>query len=121
MGVTMGQDGERRPALGTLGLLMVVLGVFMGTGRISGDGGDAPSSDAPPKGGTSAEKSSDKVGGAAARGDAVNDYRRPYLEFRGGIEEGTVAVPPGKENLSTSRMNDFGESSHNRFGYISFG
>jgi hypothetical protein len=84
----------RPGALGSLGLILVVLGVFVGTNRPSGDGGDHPSNESTSK----KAAPTDKEGADGTAADLTNDYRRPYLEFRGQREVGVARIPTPKEN-----------------------
>ncbi len=90
----MGNDDGRRSRIGAAGLLFVLLGVIFGTGRLTGDGGDGSSKEAAASGATA-----DKAGGNSTHTDSENDYRRPYLEFRGGFDDETKKVPAPKLNL----------------------
>jgi hypothetical protein len=98
----MGNDDGRRSRVGAAGLLFVLLGVVFGTGRLTGGGGDGPSKE-PASQAEKAEKSDEKHKSAATE----NDYRRPYLEFRGGLDGETRTLPDPALNLGQILASDF--------------
>lgn len=94
-------NDNRRPRWGMLGILLVVLGTFYGSGQFASSE-KAPDAD---KLASRSQATADKEATAGGSG-GENDYRRPYLEFRGRPHGRSRDAPDPSWNLGDLLASD---------------